>query len=229
MPGETAKRQRANTNGDSTDPSKNIQRELHDYKSIIDSFDEKTIRALLLSVARHFPEAATFIVRKRDRIREKESVKVIDFDYQSKNAWHALNNSNNSRNGSGGYHAGIEAAECVEQIIQKIREQAPAHASFGTKKSALVTLRKIGKSVALGGQHDEFGSQVVNSLDLEGSPLETAMMEIVKGMEEDEKVKMRSDKEWVQKVRELIELGKDIDMFDALDEMLEILRLVEEQ
>ncbi|KAK3171168.1 hypothetical protein OEA41_003252 [Lepraria neglecta] len=89
--------------------------------------------------------------------------------------------------------------------------------SFGTKKSALVTLRKIGKSTVLNGACDEFGSEVLNTLHHGEPSLDKAMSETV---DEDEKAKMRSDREWVEKVRELIGLGKDHDMYETLDAML---------
>ena len=111
----------------------------------------------------------------------------------------------------------------VSQTIAKIKEQTPAHASFGTKKSALVIMRKIGKSIALGGNYDEFSSQVIQTLYTEGEPLEKAMLEIVGAMKVEEKAKMRDNKEWIEKVKELVELGKDVDMFESLEKMLEVL------
>ncbi len=227
MSRQSAKRQRANTNGDLTAASTSTNAQLDHYKSIIDTFDEQTLRTVLLAAAQRIPDAAALIVKKRDDILREESAKVIDFDSPSKVAWHALNNPRDSRNGSRGYNAGIDAAICVSQTIAKISEQTPAHASFGTKKSALVTLRKIGKSIALGGRYDEFGSQVTQSLYTEGGPLEKAMRDIVDAMKEEEKAKMRDDKEWIEKVKELVELGKDVDMFETLEKMLEVLGLDE--
>ena len=150
MSKQSAKRQRANTNGDltvaSTPTNANLDHNarIDYYKSIIDTFDEETVREVLLATACYYPDAAALIVRRRDSILREESAKVIDFDFQSKVAWHALNNPRDRRNGSRGYDAGIDAGISVSQTIAKIREQTPAHASFGNKKSALVTLRKIG-------------------------------------------------------------------------------------
>ena len=221
MSRQSAKRQRANTNGDLTAGWSSDNAKLDYYKSIIDTFDEQTVREVLLVTAQQLPDAAALIVKTRDDIRRQESARVIDFDFQSKVAWRALNNRRDKRNGSRGYEAGIDAAITVSQIIAQIREQTPAHASFGTKRSALVTLRKIGKSIALGGNHDEFGSQVIKTLSNEGDPLEEAMLEIVGAMTEEEKANMRADKEWIEKVKELVELGKDVDMFETLEKMLE--------
>ena len=223
MSRQPAKRQRANTNGDLTATSTPTNAKCDDYKSIIDTFDEQTLRAVLLAAAQSIPDVAALIVNRRDDILREESTKVIDFDFQSKVAWHALNNPRDSRNGSRGYDAGMDAGVCVSQTIAKIREQTPAHASFGTKKSALVTLRKIGKSIALGGRYDEFSSEVISTLNNEGGPLEKAMVDIVDAMKEEEKAKMRDNKEWIEKVKELVELGKDVDMFETLEKMLEVL------
>ena len=223
MSKQSAKRQRANTNGDLTIASPPTNAKLDHYKSIIDTFDEQTLRAVLLAAAENVPDAAALIVNRRDDILREESTKVIDFDFQSKVAWHALNNPDDSRNGSRGDDAGIDAAISVSQTIAKIRKQTPAHASFGTKKSALVTLRKIGKSIALGGRWDEFSSQAIKTLHTEGEPLEKAMLEIVDAMKEEEKANMLDNKEWIEKVKELVELGKDVDMFERLEKMLEVL------
>ena len=221
MSTQSTKRRRANTNGDLRASWSSENAKLDYYKSIIDTFDEQTVRDVLLVTAQYVPDAAALIVRRRDGIIREESAKVIDFDFQSKVAWHALNNRRDKRNGSRGYDAGIDAAITVSQIIAQIREQTPSHASFGTKKSALVTLRKIGKSIALGGNYDEFGSEVIKTLSNEGDPLEEAMLEIVGAMMEEEKANMRADEEWVEKVKELVELGEDVDMFETLEKMLE--------
>ena len=223
MSRQSAKRRRANTNGEMTATSTPVCAKMDQYHAIIDTFDELTLRAVLLGAALSNPDTAALIVKTRDEISRRESTQVIDFDFQSKVAWHALNNPRDRRNGSRGYDAGIDAAISVSQTITKIKEQTPAHASFGTKKSALVTLRKIGKSIALGGNYDEFGSEVINTLSNEGDPLEKAMLEIVGAMMEEEKANMRNDKEWVEKVEELVELGKDVDMFETLERMLEAL------
>ena len=51
------------------------------------------------------------------------------------------------------------------------------------------------------------------------------MLEIVGAMKVEEKAKMRDNKEWIEKVKELVELGKDVDMFESLEKMLEVLGL----
>lgn len=128
------------------------------------------MRALLLSTAQQICGAAAIITRRRDDKVREESTKVIDFQPFSRSAWDALGDG--PRNGSRGYHAGGEAGSRMAQIIGSIRKQTLAHSSFGTEKSALVRLRKIGKSIILTGACDEFGSEVLNTLHLEEPSLD---------------------------------------------------------
>ena len=51
------------------------------------------------------------------------------------------------------------------------------------------------------------------------------MLEIVSAMKEEEKAGMRDNKKRIEKVKELVELGKDVDMFESLEKMLEVLGL----
>ena len=83
-----------------------------------------------------------------------------------------------------------------------------------------MALRKIGKSVALERRYDEFRSQVLESLELESSPLEKTVNEIVNELNEDEKGQMRSDSEWVEKVKELVGLRRDHGMYESLAHMM---------
>lgn len=117
------------------------------------------------------------------------------------------------------YELGIEASVYAEETIANIRKQTLAHSSFGTKKSALETLRKIGKTIALGGM-DEFGSEVISQLQEDGSPLESAMCDIVKEMKADERARMGGDRDWILKVKELVELGSEHDIYKGLNQML---------
>jgi len=107
-------------------------------------------------------------------------------------------------------------------MVAEIREKTPEHSSFGTKKSALVTLRKMGKSVALS-ECDEVGSEVTNILRQQGS-LDGAMLAMFEEMSKDDRNRMKQDREWILDVRELEELvdGQDR-LFEDLKELLRLL------
>lgn len=65
--------------------------------------------------------------------------------------------------------------------------------------------------------YDTLGSEVINYLYTEGEPLEKAVKGIDAGMSEDEKTKMRDNREWIERVNELVELEKDHDQHGVRD------------
>ena len=208
-----AKRQRANTNEDS-----DISRSSEEYEDIINTFDEDTLRDLLLSAATSSIQVGKEVIARHNAILKAESVKTINFDHFSKSVWHELQQGG-GLSGSKQYMLGLDVGVSVAETFETIREKTPAHSSFGTKKSALVTMRKIGKSLVLHND-DTFGHEVVKTVNHNGDPQENAMLEIVKEMTVEEKAKMRDDVEWVAKVEELIDLGRRCDMYWSLNDML---------
>ena len=150
---------------------------------------------------------------------------MIDFDYLSKDAWKTLNVTYRKLSGSNQYDASFDAAASVVDCIKKIKKECPKEASLGTKKSALETLRKIGKSVCLGG--DTLGREVRKSFQYE-SCLEDAMFEILKTLRGEERVEylmraVEGEKSWEEKVCELQGLGRGFCIFDGLDKVVALL------
>ena len=82
----SVKRQRANTNGDVTAiPSKSLD----EYRKIIATFDEGTLRDLLLSAATSSSQVAALIVARRhviikaENARAKDIVQVSEMDIEA--------------------------------------------------------------------------------------------------------------------------------------------------
>ena len=69
----SVKRQRANTNGDVGIVSKSPD----EYRNIINTFDESTLRDLLLSAASNSSQVAALVVARRNEIIKAEKAKVI--------------------------------------------------------------------------------------------------------------------------------------------------------
>ena len=191
---------------------------------MINNFDEKTVRKLLLRAAMCSKPVATELVAQRDAILEAESTQVIDFDRYSEEVWHQLQRGKGQRS-SRQFELGLEASVTVVDIIKTIRQQTPAHSSFGTKKSALETLRKIGKSLVLQ-EYTSFRREVMKAMQ-EGDPLGTAMLGIVDEMSEEEADEMCGEEEWIDKVKELIELADGYCLYERLNDVLGSLGLVE--
>lgn len=137
----TAKRARSSTVIDAVNPST--------IPELVNSIDPKTISDLLIAAAKAYPDVASHVQREVDRIAAFERAKFIDFDYLSKSAWKTLNVTYARMKGSHAFDMSGEAAASIEGCVKTIRTDCPKTASFQTKKSALETLRKIGKSICL--------------------------------------------------------------------------------
>lgn len=83
---------------------------------------------------------------------------MINFDGHSKSAGHAINTQYSRLSGSKQYDKSWEVTEEVVQCIQRIAEQVKPVSSYGTKLSALETLRKIARTILLSG--DTLGHEV---------------------------------------------------------------------
>ncbi|KAL8837079.1 MAG: hypothetical protein Q9176_005948 [Flavoplaca citrina] len=211
MAAPARKRQRVNTSGDTSNPLPTAPDT--DYKSLISTFDLSTTQSLLLSAAQHHPTVAQSILIKHTEFLAAERSRVIDFDHYSKSIWRALRDAD-KMSGSRAWEASFDVSSSIESAVEKMLKSAPAHASLGTKKSALYTLRKICKTVALG-RNDTCGHEVYNTLTGEQT-LENGMLDIIGGMSEEEKQIMRGDGEWVGKMEELEEMGD----FDGIEDVL---------
>lgn len=185
----SVKRQRANTNGDAAITSQTPD----DYQNIIATFDESTVRDLLLAAATESSQVAAQVIAWRNDMVNAEKDRFIDFEHFSKSVCHEMTRGNGS-SWSRQHDLGLEVSVTIERTIAKIREQTPSHSSFGTKKSALVTLRKIAETIVLS-DNDTMGHEVINQLYQDGDPLDKAMHYIVNGMNEDERDKTRGDRE----------------------------------
>ena len=71
----SVKRQRANTNGDA---AAIISKSPDEYRQIIATFDETTLRDLLLSAATHSSQVAALVVARRYEVIKTGKAKAID-------------------------------------------------------------------------------------------------------------------------------------------------------
>ena len=127
--------------------------------------------------------------------------------------------------GSKQYDASFDASASVVGCINQIVKRSPKEASLGTKKSALETLRKIGKSICLSGT-STLGHEVRKTFQYD-TCLTDAMYNILKTMsvEEREKELMHApegEKNWYEKVCELVKLAKGYCVFEGLADVVEI-------
>ena len=146
----SVKRQRANTAGDFTDAAAPTKPALnHDLETAIDALDATIIRSLLLGAAQANEHLASLIREQHDALLLKQSAIVINFDWLSKESWKELNVKYDRLRGSKQYDRAGDVSDAIRENIEHIQHNVVAASSWGTKKSALGTLRKIGKSICL--------------------------------------------------------------------------------
>lgn len=221
----TLKRQRSNTNGDSalvvpTIPSA-PKLPPEEIEKLIQGFDEKTVRQLLLSAALDFPSLTTKLESKQATIVQAQRAKVINFNRYSEDVLDELA-SGDGLKGSKQYELSGKVYRAITETIGEIRAQCPPYSSFETKKSALETLKKIGENIYCG-DGDTLGSEVIKSFQYD-SCLDDTMLEIAKGMTEEEKERMRTCSEsFVDELSDLIEDGRSRCVFEKLGLVLKTL------
>jgi hypothetical protein len=212
----STKRQRTNTIGASVSGSDGIDT---DIIPIIAALPVETVRSFLAAAAYRYSPIASLVLDEHRKIVEAQQAKVIDFDHYSKSVWKVINVTYSKLSGSRQYEASSEAIASVEGYIEAIGRDTPAHASFGTKKSALETLRKIGKTIAL--STDVVAYEVRIQFQNE-SCLETTMLQIAKSMTEEERTEVLTD-EFEEKLEELEGLAEGYCIFEKLKDVRRVL------
>lgn len=94
-------------------------------------------------------------------ILSSRSNEIIDFDHHSKDVWRELNVTHSCKTPRRQADVSGEVERDLSDRIRTIVQQATAvYASKGTKRNALVTLQKIGKTISL--TYDQLGEDVCN-------------------------------------------------------------------
>lgn len=165
------------------------------------------------------------VVEAYKRLQDAERVKIINFDHYSGSVWHEINGPNAEGIGSGQFNRSFDVRYEIVDIIDQIGEQAKPESSYGTKKSALETLRKIGKTIVLSG-YDCLGSEVRKSFAYE-TCLEDTMYNILGTMTEDERIRVGQSADekgaLVDKVVSLSEEASGYGMFERLDAVINMM------
>jgi hypothetical protein len=209
----SAKRQRTSTIGAGAPAGPNS---IIEITALIDRLPEPAVRNLLINAALRHADIASTVQDLHNRAIVALRNRAIDFDHYSKSAWKALNVTYARLSGSNQYEIAGEAMSQITDCIEAINKATPEHASFGTKKSALETLRKIGKSIALGNA-DVLGHEVQKQFQWDHS-LETTMLRIAESMSVEERNKFMTA-EFEDKLLELERLGDDHCIFESLKDV----------
>jgi hypothetical protein len=191
-----------------------------DFISLLSLLPAETINKILIQAAQQHPDVGESVVSEYTKMLAAEQAKTIDFDKYSKLAWKSMNAKFSRASGSRQYEKSFEVSGEITDCINAISDATPAHASFGTKKSALETLRKIGKSLSLceGGTLE---SELVKQWQMDNQ-LESTMMRIAQSMTVEERAAIMT-KEFQDKLIELETLSSERCLFDDLKDIRAVL------
>lgn len=211
MSSRPAKRARSHTNTDA------VAVDLSKIPELVDSIDPKAIAKLLITAAKSHPEIASLVQLEVDRTAAAERATVMDFDYLSKSAWKTLNVTYDRLSGSQAFEFSGEAAQKIEECFETIRIRCPKTANFRTKKSALETLRKIGKSICL--SIGVVGREIRKDYE-HGGELIPVMLDIAQNLTDQEREELEP---WCnEKLVELQEIADGHCIFEDLGEVIDL-------
>jgi hypothetical protein len=233
------KRQRANTNGDATRRESSPTAALQEAPVVVPQYDLSEciealhaadegvfVKDLLLRLANTQPDTAKTIRLAYDVHIKRQQVQVINFDHYFHDVWNKINDQYSSLSGSKQYDMSFDVFDDVSSIIQSIAEQAgERHASFGTKASALETLRKIGMTICAS-SGDTLGSEVRKQFSHD-SEFVDAMQTVVDALSDAECEKMCAVHDgrstFLQKMEELKSVASGYCCFKGLAEVIDAL------
>ncbi|KAI0204098.1 hypothetical protein F4808DRAFT_368797 [Astrocystis sublimbata] len=177
---QTSHGQQTSKDNNAPDPIQQL-----DYGQLISQLGDKTLRDIITSLAASSPLVQDAIKSRHDQLVQARRTRVLNFDCYSKSAWHTLNTSSYTKlSGTQQWDASFEATSELEECVRAIGEMTFDESSYGTKLSALETLRKIAKTVLLA--DDTLGHEVRNQMD---STIADEMLRIVESMSREEQLR----------------------------------------
>ena len=216
MSAHPAKRPRATKNEDLTSET-SVKPSLDDVHiaALVRSLKPDATTNLLIAAAQIHPAVAGLVQREVNRLAEIERKKVSDFEYLSKSAWKTLNVTYDYLSARYAFDMSGQILSEVKGCWNNISDRCPKVASFETKKSALETLRKIGKSICL--SDGAVGHEVRKDLQHDHDYVDV-MRTIVEGLSQEETEALIP---WCEeKLVELKKLGDANYIFEGLGQII---------
>lgn len=130
----------------------------YDVRTAFEALPQSDLVDCLVKLAANNPAMARWARNRYHSILEKERAKVINFDCHAQTVWYILNEKYSSMSGSKQYDMAGDAESEIDTLIDGISSQVKGSSSWGTKVSAIETLRKIIQFVCL--SYDTLGHEV---------------------------------------------------------------------
>ncbi|KAK5738049.1 hypothetical protein LTR17_006292 [Elasticomyces elasticus] len=202
------------------------------WSSLVDCLDVDVVKYLLALAA---SESVDIALRTRQAYDdfcgaqaeaiEEEMRTILDLSHYSRKAWHILHKKYVSDKGSVEYNNAGPAFNEVDAIVEEIHEQAHESSSYGTRKSAMETLRKIGKSIVL--TPSTLGSEVRQNMNWNFT-LPDTMQAILESMSVKQRLRLADSADekgmFFDKMEELMKMAEDHCMWEErLDPIVTLL------
>ena len=195
-----------------------------ELETALDFLSSTEIRQLLRLAIHKHPSFAAEVQQEYTLKAQAERSKSVNFVHYSNNAWHTLNTKFNRLDGDRQTEMAESAAEDLAADIGAVVSQVRKESSLQTKKSALETLRKIGRSICLA--PGIVGQKVKEGLGYDARFVD-AVMDVVGRCSAEEKRSVWLDgsgKELLKRLEQLDELRRHNGIFERFEEVLEMLK-----
>ncbi|KAI4775625.1 hypothetical protein E4T52_09426 [Aureobasidium sp. EXF-3400] len=189
----------------------------------LDSFSAAELRQLLRLAVQKHPSLASDITSEHAQKASLGVSKTVNFVHYSNDVWHTLNSKQHLGLAEGRQYAD-KAVQRIANDISSVATHVRMESSIITKKNALETLRKIGRSVCLA--TDVVGERVKDVLGSDKMFVD-AMIKVADSFTEDDRRTLwagGSGTEIVKRLEQLDELRRCYRVFDGLDVVLKLLK-----
>ncbi|KAK6000322.1 hypothetical protein QM012_003954 [Aureobasidium pullulans] len=189
----------------------------------LDSFSAAELRQLLRLAVHKHPSLASDITSEYTQKASLGMSKTVNFVHYSNSVWHTLNSKQHLDAVKGRQYAN-KAVQRIANDISSVATQVQRESSLSTKKNALETLRKIGRSVCLA--TGVVGERVRDTLGSDKIFVD-AMIIVADSFTEDDRRTVwagGSGTEIIKRLEQLDELRRCYRVFDGLDIVLALLK-----
>ncbi|KAK5675816.1 hypothetical protein LTS10_011547 [Elasticomyces elasticus] len=200
--------------------------------SIVDRLDVATIRSLLKMAISESTKVSDHVRQAHQdashaaNAREKNKAAILDLSHYSRKVSHVLNKKYISESERVEENNGWLATNEIVGFILAILEETHAHPSYGTKKSAMITLQNIARSINFA--PSRLGNEVIQNMGFDPT-LPKTMQEIVRIMSMEERLQLAECVEggstFLNKVVELVKISDDHCMWEnEIEKVVVLLR-----
>ncbi|KAI4171119.1 MAG: hypothetical protein LQ346_008782, partial [Caloplaca aetnensis] len=184
-----------------------------DYKSMISFLARKTVDRILLTAALQSPAVSKAIIAHDKYLMNFQTRKKRKYKFHNYRAQRLFADAD-AMDDRHAWAQSVEVTWAIQESVKTILDRTREHVVWGTKKSAMFTLLDMCKTL-LSRQGTVCGKEVCRNFG-QSEILESAMLQIAKGMNDLHKLKFEENIGWQRKMKRLMKAGKPLLMFQKI-------------